>query len=204
MKLNTCLLLLLLIIAVSFFTLGWADSFEGIRVAAGKIHSLEADFVQEKHMPILARPLIARGRFIYQSPASLRWEYREPMQSMLLMHKGNVHRYIGSDTGWREEAGAELKAMDFVFQEISNWLNGRFDDNPLFSASLMPGGRIVLTPKGKGMDQFIQRIEMVMAEDPGIMKEVLIYESADCFTRFSFIAPRLNPLLSEAVFEKVQ
>lgn len=200
MKLNTCLL----IIAASFFTLGWADSFEGIRAAAGMIHSLEADFVQEKHMPILARPLIARGHFVYRSPASLRWEYREPMQSVLLMHKGDVHRFIGSDTGWREETGAELKAMDFVFQEISNWLNGRFDDNPLFTASLMPGGRIVLTPKGKGMDQFIQRIEMVMAEEPGIMKEVLIYESAESFTRFSFIAPQLNPSLSEAVFEKVQ
>ena len=45
-------------IVASFFTLGWADSFEGIRAAAEKIHSLEADFVQEKHMRILARPLI--------------------------------------------------------------------------------------------------------------------------------------------------
>jgi hypothetical protein len=200
MKLTTSLLL----IAVSFFTLGWTDSFEGIRAAAGQIHSLEADFVQEKHMRILARPLIARGHFIYQAPASLRWEYREPMQSVLLMHQGNVHRFIGSDTGWREETGAQLKAMDFVFQEISNWLNGRFEDNPLFNASLVPGGRIVLTPKGKGMDQFIQRIEMVMADEPGIMKEVLIFESADSFTRFRFISPQLNPSLSEAVFEKVQ
>lgn len=200
MKLNSCLLL----IAASFFTLGWADSFEGIRAAAENIHSLKADFIQEKHMSILARPLIARGHFIYQNPASLRWEYREPMKSVLLMQKGDVHRYIGSDTGWREEGGAELKAMDFVFQEISNWLNGRFEDNPLFNASLMPGGRIELTPKGKGMDQFIQRIEMVMAEEPGIMKEVIIFESADSFTRFRFIAPQLNPSLSEAVFEKVQ
>lgn len=193
-----------LMMAASFFTLGWADSFQGIRAAAGRIHSLEADFVQEKHMKILARPLIARGRFLYRSPASLRWEYHEPMQSVFLMHKGDVHRFLQSDTGWREETGAELRAMDFVFQEISNWLNGRFDENPLFTASLMPGNRIVLTPKGNGMDQFIQRIEMVMAEEPGLMKEVLIFESDDSFTRFCFIAPRLNPTLVEAVFEKVQ
>jgi hypothetical protein len=194
----------LLMIVVSFFTLGWADSFEGIRAAAGKIYSLEADFVQEKHMRILARPLIANGHLTYRSPDSLRWEYRHPMQSVLLMHGGGSRRFIQSDQGWREDAGAELKSMNFVFQEISNWLNGRFDENPLFNASLMPGNKIVLTPKGNGMDQFIQRIEMVMADEPGVMKEVLIYESADSFTRFSFITPQLNQPLSGTVFQKVQ
>jgi hypothetical protein len=194
----------LLMIVASLFTLGWANSFEGIQAAAGKIHSLEADFVQEKHMRILAAPLIARGHMIFRSPDSLRWEYRYPMQSILLMHGGVSRRFIQSDQGWRDDPGAELKSMNFVFQEISNWLNGRFDENPLFKASLMPGNKIVLTPKGNGVDQFIQRIEMVMADEPGLMKEVLIYESADSFTRFSFIAPQLNQPLAEAVFEKVE
>jgi len=194
----------LLMIVASFFTLGWADSFEGIRAEAGKIHSLEADFVQEKHMRILARPLIAKGHLTYRSPDSLRWEYRDPLQSVLLMHGGVSQRFIQSDQEWREDSGAEIKSMNFVFQEISNWLSGRFDENPLFNASLMPGNKIILTPKGNGMDQFIQRIEMVMADEPGVMKEVLIFESADSFTRFRFISPRLNQPLSDAVFQKVQ
>ncbi|MFH0727450.1 MAG: outer membrane lipoprotein carrier protein LolA [Pseudomonadota bacterium] len=194
----------LLMIVASFFTLGWADSFEGIQAAAGKIHSLEADFVQEKHMRILAVPLIARGHLIFRSPDSLRWEYRHPMQSVLLMHGGISRRFIRSDQGWREDAGAELNSMNFVFQEISNWLKGRFDENPLFTATLMPGNKIVLTPKGNGMDQFIQRVEMVMADEPGLMKEVLVFESADSFTRFSFVNPQLNQPLAETVFEKAQ
>lgn len=194
----------LLMLAASLFTLGWADSFEGIRAAAGKIESIEADFVQEKHMRILAAPLIAKGHLVYRSPDSLRWEYLNPVQSVLLMSGGVSRRFIQSDQEWREDSGAELKSMAFVFQEIAGWLNGRFDDNPLFKASLMPGNKIVLTPRGNGMDQFIQRIEMVMGDTPGLMKEVLIFESADSFTRLRFIAPQLNQPLADAVFEKVQ
>jgi outer membrane lipoprotein-sorting protein len=200
---NSKIITLLLIIA-SLLSIGWTDSFEGIRAAAGKIQSIEADFVQEKHMRILARPLISRGHFIYKTPASLRWEYSHPMQRVMLMHKGDVRRFLQSENGWVEDTANNLQSMDFVLQEISNWLNGRFDENPMFEASLASGGKIVLTPKESGMDQFIQRIEMVMADQPGIMKEVLIYESSDSFTRFKFITPKINQPLAEALFQKVQ
>lgn len=48
-------------------------------------------------MRILAAPLIARGHMIFRSPDSLRWEYRYPMQSILLMHGGESALYpVGS------------------------------------------------------------------------------------------------------------
>ena len=194
----------LVFITTSLLTLGWADSFEGIRAAAGNIQSIEADFVQEKHMRILARPLISKGHFVYKAPASLRWEYRHPMQRVMLMHKGDVRRFLQSEKGWAEDTASNLQPMDFVLQEISKWLNGRFDETPMFTASLAPENKIVLTPKESGMEQFIQRIEMVMADQPGIMKEVLIFESADSYTRFKFVTPKINQPLAEAVFQKVQ
>ncbi len=186
------------------FSLGWADSFEGIRAAAGKIKSVRANFVQEKHMPILVRPLVSKGHFIFQAPGSLRWEYHQPVLSVLLMHKGEVRRFIQSQKGLVEDTAGNLQSMDFVLQEIAKWLNGRFDENPMFEASLVPGNKIVLTPKNQDMDQFIQRIELVMDDQPGVMKEVAIYESADSYTRFKFIDSQLNLAIPEAEFQKVK
>lgn len=194
----------LLLIITSLMTLGWADSFEGIRAAAGSIESIEAEFVQEKHMRILARPLVSNGYFIYEKPASLRWEYRHPLQQVMLMHKGNAHRYFHSQGGWMEDTATHPRSMDFMLQEISNWLDGRFDENPMFKASLSSGDKIVLTPAQEGMDQFIQRIEMVMADEPGIMKEVSIFENDDSYTKFKFIMPKINQPHTKAVFQKVQ
>lgn len=186
---------------VAVLSLGWADSFVGIRAAAGKVQSVRADFIQEKHMPILARPLISKGHLIYQAPGSLRWEYRQPVQSVLLMHKGDVRRYIQSEKGLIEDTAGNLQSMDFVLQEISKWLNGRFDENPMFEAALAPDRKIVLTPRKEGMDQFIQRIELEMDEQPGVMKEVTIFESHDSYTRFKFMNSQINTTIPETEFQ---
>ena len=183
----------------------YADmSLEDMRVAAEKIESIKGDFIQEKQMPILARPLIARGSFAYQRPASLRWEYQSPLQSVLLLHDGRMHRYLNSDKGWVEDSATQLKSMEFILQEISNWLNGRFEENPMFHVALEADQKIIMTPKDKGMDQFIRRIELVMADQPGIIKTVTIFENSDSFTRFTFIDPLINASIPPTKFQKVQ
>jgi outer membrane lipoprotein-sorting protein len=185
-------------------TAGNASSLAEMRAAAEQITSVQGDFIQEKQMPILARPLVARGYFAYSRPASLRWEYREPLQSVLLLHNGEARRFVRSDAGWREDSAAAMQSMDFILQEIAKWLNGRFEDNPLFNVSLDPGDRIIMTPKDKEMGRFIQKIELAMSDRPGIIKEVVISETADTFTRFTFVDPKINEPVAPAEFEKIQ
>ncbi len=200
------LTLVLVLAAVTIYHLPvQADTtLEKMRAAAERITSVKGDFVQEKHMPILAKPLIAHGYFAYQRPASLRWEYRTPIKSVLLLHDGDVHRYLHTEKGWEEDAAANLQSMDFILQEISNWLNGRFDGNPLFNAAAGDDKTVILTPKDKSMDQFIRRIELVMADQPGVMKQVTIFEGESSFTRFTFTAPKINDAISPVEFRKVQ
>lgn len=201
-RMKKCLWLFL--IAAACLTLGWADTFEGIRAAADAVKSLQSDFVQEKHLPILARPLVSKGRFFFRRPGDLRWEYTNPLQSVLLMHNNSVRRFGRSENQWKEESAGNMQSMDIVFQEITHWLNGRFDESTMFTAALMPGNKIVLTPKNKGLEKFIQRMELVMADQPGVMQEVVIFESQKAYTRIRFENPELNPSLSNAVFEQVQ
>ena len=200
--------LIFMVLCISLSLVGTAlsgdQSLEEMRAAAEKITSIKGDFIQEKQMPILARPLIARGYFAYQRPASLRWEYQSPLQSVLLLHDGKVIRYLQSDKGWVEDSASQLKSMEFILQEISKWLNGRFEDNPIFNASLEADQKIVMTPKDKSMDQFIQRIELVMADKPGIIKTVTIFENSDSFTRFTFIDPSINSSIPPTEFQKIQ
>jgi outer membrane lipoprotein-sorting protein len=193
-----------IVLSLATTTVHADDSLEKMRAAAEKISSISGDFVQEKHMPILARPLVADGYFAYQRPASLRWEYRKPLQSVLLLHDGSVNRYIHTEKGWQEDAAANLQSMDFILQEISSWLNGRFDDNPLFHAAMGKERTVILTPKDKSMDQFIRRIELVMADQPGVIRQVTIFEGEDSFTRFTFVDPHINDKIPPSAFRKIQ
>lgn len=191
------------VLAAAWLAIGWGSTWEELRSAAGSVTSLSADFVQEKHMRILARPLISRGVFYFQSPASLRWEYRKPVRNILLMHDNRTERWIDTGSGLTQESGAGLQAMQIVLEQISQWLGGRFDENPLFAARLEPGPKIVLVPKEEAFARMIHHIDLVLSERPGIIDSVVIYESDDSFTRLVFTNAVLNQPLDAALFRKI-
>lgn len=195
---------IIILLIASYVCIGWADTLVGIQDKAGEIKSVMANFIQEKHLKILSKPLISKGTFYYQVPQSLRWEYTSPFQSILLIHNGNIKRYIKNNGGFIQDSGAELQAMQVVLQEITLWLRGRFNDNPNFNVVLEPGPKIVLTPKEKSFAAIIQRIELLLSNQPGIIETVRIYENDNSYTKFIFNNVRLNKPLKDSLFQEVR
>jgi len=197
------LFLCAVILASAGLCLGWADTWDDIKAASGKVTAIRAEFVQEKHMKILVRPLVSQGMFYFKAPRSLRWEYRSPIQSILLTHGGKTRRFIRKDGKVSEDAGAQLPAVQMVLHEITQWLKGRFDENPMFSSHLEPGPKVVLRPKEKKFAGMIQRIELILADRPGMIRSVTIFEGEDSFTRLRFKKVVLNPPLPDDLFGKI-
>jgi outer membrane lipoprotein-sorting protein len=195
---------IIILLIASYLCVGWADTLVGIQDKAGEIKSVTANFIQEKHLKILSKPLISKGIFYYQSPQSLRWEYTSPFRSILLVHNGNIKRYIKGNDGFIQDSGVELQAMQVVLQEITLWMRGRFNDNPNFNAVLEPGPKIVLTPKEKSFAAIIQRIELMLSNQPGIIETVQIYENDTSYTKFIFNNVRLNKPLKDSLFQDVR
>ncbi len=184
--------------------LGWGDTWDEIRSATGNVKSVSAEFIQEKHMKILARPLVSEGVLIFQGPDSLRWEYKHPVRSVLLLHNGKTKRFVKKNGSFVEDASASLQSMQVVVQEITQWLNGRFDVNPAFAARLEPGRKIVMTPRDESFARLIQRIEILLSDRPAVIKSVMIFESEDSFTKLDFKDVVLNQKLDDALFRKVR
>lgn len=201
MKLKNVMKSRYLLLIIALFCLGWGDSWKEIQQTAGTITSVQADFVQEKHLPILATPLVSKGKFFYQGPRSLRWEYQHPVRSILLMHDGRVRQFVAGSAGFKEQNSAGLEAMQVVLEEITDWLMGRFETNPMFNAQLTGKGRIVLKPKEAAFKAVIERIVIQLSATPGIIKSVTIYESPTAFTRMIFNNTILNQPIDQTVFQ---
>lgn len=192
-------------IAAALFCIGWADSLEGLKLEAGKIESIETAFIQEKHLSILKKPLESRGMLYYKAPDSLRWEYTSPVEIILLMHDGKVERYLKTEEGKLEkDDSASLPIMETVLEEIGGWLKGEFEKNPYFTAQLMPGREILLTPKEDAMEAVIQKVVLHLSDRPGILEKAVIYESEDSYTNLIFEDAALNPQLDDSIFTKVR
>ena len=203
-KQNYHILVGTLLVITAFMCLGWADTWEELKSSAGTVSSVQAGFTQEKHMKILTRPLVSEGILLFQGPDSLRWEYKRPVQSILLLHNGETRRFVKKSGRLIEDASANLQSMQVVVQEITQWLNGRFDDNPAFAARLEPGRKIVMEPREESFARLIQRIEVILSDRPAVIKSVMIFESEDSFTKLVFKDVILNQKLDGALFRKVQ
>ena len=183
--------------------LGWADSWTALRTAAAGIDTVQSPFTQEKHLRMLAAPLISKGRRVYQRPGSLRWEYRTPIASVMLMKDGAMRRFQQIDGKWHEDTAGGVSAMPVVAEEITRWLNGEFEDNPYFTAELTPGSRVTLRPKEPSMARVISRIDLELGERPGVITAVTIQESPGSYTRIRFDAPVINARVDDALFSGV-
>lgn len=208
-------IIILVGVFVIYFTVGtgicfgWGENWEEIRKAAGSIKSIQADFVQEKHMKMLVRPLISKGRLVYQAPNAMRWEYLSPIENVLLMDAGNVQRFVKIDGAWILDAGANLQGMQVVMEQITQWFAGQFADLPLFDAILEPasggtGKKIVMTPKEAGVAKMIEKVVLSLSLTPGVMDTVTIYENKDSYTKINFVEPSVNQPVQEILLKEVQ
>ncbi len=67
-----------------------------------------------------------------------------------------------------------------------------------------PASKIVLTPKEKSFAAIIQRIELMLSNQPGIIETVRIYENDNSYTKFMFNNVRLNKPLKDSLFQEVR
>lgn len=190
-------LLSLLVILFVKAAVAWGDGTGG---PSARLHSVQADFTQEKHLKILARPLISKGTLAFQAPQSLRWEYLRPIHSILLLHDGRINKLIEREGRFEQDNGAGVDAMRIVLQDIGSWLDGRFNDNPLFQVTRPSAHIVVLTPKERGMQAVISRIELQLGREEGVMEQVTIFEGPDAFTRLHFTDTVLNREIPAGLF----
>jgi outer membrane lipoprotein-sorting protein len=182
-------------------SVSWADGdMEKLKKEAENVFSVRAEFIQKKHMKILAKPLVSKGIVLFKRPKSVRWEYLTPVKSVLLMDKGRARRFIESDTGLVEDTGAGIQIMQFVLQEITFWLGGDFNQSPNFSATLLPGRTILLQPKEDSFSQVIERIELKLSDIPGVMDRVTIFENKETYTEYTFHNTALNTPIDDSLF----
>ncbi len=166
------------------------------------IRSVQADFVQEKHLAILAHPIVSTGRFTFKAPVSLRWEYFTPVHTVLLMDDGRTRKYVSQNGEFVEEHGMGVDSMQIVLQEITGWLDGEINDTPTFIAEPEKDGYIILRPRDQALARIVSRIELKLMGTSGLMESVTLYEGPESFTRMVFAEAVLNEAILPSVFRQ--
>jgi len=180
-----------------------AQDGTSLKEASRNIRSVKADFLQKRFLQILTKPLLSEGRLFFYTPDSLRWEYLNPLRSVMLQKGNSVQIYNFSEGKWKPEMTQAVEARRMVLAELSQWFQGRFNESKTFKQGYSPGppARVTMVP-GEGINRFIQRIEIVLSARPGVIDRVEIEEPGGSRTSIEFRNVEINSSFSPEVFEK--
>ena len=199
------LLFLIVFVTISLFwaAVGSSQDWTSLKDSFRNIRSVKAGFIQKRSLPILTKPLLSEGRFFFYTPDSLRWEYLNPLRSVMLQKGDTLKLYHFSEGKWKLEITQGADSRQMVLGEIRQWFQGRFDESKAFKHQYLPGppARVVLTP-GEGIDKFIQRVEIVLSARPGVIDRVEVEEPGGSRTSIEFRNVEVNSNFPPEVFEK--
>lgn len=183
--------------------LSWADSFAAIEAASRNVQSIEAAFIQTKQLKMLARPLRSEGKLYYRRPGEFRWEYEAPIRSVLIKNKQGTKRVTWRGGKFEPEADAKLLPVQRILEQLEQWLRGDFSQSTLFAARLVKGppARVELEPRDKALGQYIQKVNVVFSNTPGVVESIEIWEGPESVTKIRLEKVKLNQPLPANAFE---
>lgn len=183
--------------------IGLSQDWGGLKAAAEGIRTLKADFTQKRHLRIFKDPLISKGRLYYKAPDLLRWEYFSPLRSIMLKRGESINVYQFLEGAWKADSSQAVEVRRMIFAEINRWLKGRFNEAGVFTPSYDSGPpiRLILIPKEE-FKPFLNRIELIFSERPGIIRSVEMIEPQEARTRIEFTNLEINAHIPAGFFEK--
>lgn len=179
MKRYLYILLLLLCLAPAVAqTTQEQRAIQQISRAAATLKSMQADFVQTKHLKMLGDKMVSRGRMCYQQSDKLRWEYTSPYAYTFVLNGNRVMVKKGTR---RDVIDVNQNKM---FKEIArimmNSVVGKcLTDKQSFKVSMEESGQTytaTLLPQKKDMKQMYSRIVLVFNRQTTMVSKVTMYE----------------------------
>jgi outer membrane lipoprotein-sorting protein len=177
------------------------DRIEG---KLGQVHSLRADFIQEKHLSLFTDVVKSEGVLMFVRPNAVRFETTQPFQSVLIAAEKSVARYEFLDGHWQKMMPGGAAVVRIVTGQIASWLEGKFRaKSDLYEISATDAGGITITllPRDAKFREFVTAIELALAKEETHFTSVTIREPGGDFTRMLFTHPLHNVELPKQLFD---
>ncbi|CAG36574.1 outer membrane lipoprotein carrier protein LolA [Desulfotalea psychrophila] len=174
-----------------------------IQQTSRQAEAFSTDFIQEKHLAMLNKPVIFRGHLSLIRPDKLRWQFTSPLPSALIFN---------GEQGMRCDSEGEATpfllssdpVMRVVAEQLWNWLGGDYLKlSKLYRLSKMePASLVIHFDKEGAISKILSRVTIRFNEKSLQPEQVKIVERGGDFTRIFFKNPQLNIPLADDLFSR--
>jgi outer membrane lipoprotein-sorting protein len=203
---RTLSLFLLILFPFSLSAQDWktlnADDSQLIELnsALAKMEAVKGDIKQEKAFSFLTEKLVSEGFFLYQKESKLRWEFKEPIEYIILINENSMRL---------KEEGEEkkYKGMNQILRQVKEIIIGCIDGSIMTNSNYKTAFfanetdiRIQLRPKAKNLKEFIQQIEVVFSIEGSTLQKVTLTDPTGDLTDIRFSNIVVNEKIDAAAF----
>jgi outer membrane lipoprotein-sorting protein len=172
------------------------------------IETLKADFVQQKFLAILDRPLVLKGTILMQKPDLFSWTVREPLRYSMVV-RGEVVQQWDEDTRRVEKISlSKNPVFKMAIQQMRDWLSGAYksmlgqyevtviDEDPI-SLEFIPRDTALAR-------EVIDRVTVEFDRDERYIWRIHIFEKEGDRTLITFADTQLNAPIAPAAWKVEQ
>jgi len=165
-----------------------------LETMAGKVNSIESDFVQEKNLSVLSNTIISKGHFWYKKDNHIRWEYLQPYKYLIIISAGKI--FIKEDQGQKQY---DIQS-NRMFREMNNFISGCIQGDILknekdFTTGFFENERsyfVTLVPKAESMRKMLNEVQIWFDKNDLTVLRIKMLETGGDYTRIDFTSKTLN------------
>jgi outer membrane lipoprotein-sorting protein len=169
--------------------------------AAQQTQSIQADFVQEKNLSMLADKIVSKGKFWFKKENKVRMEYTQPSYYLMVMNGGNM--LMKDKEGGRGASTRGNKLLGMINRITVDCIQGNVLNSTDFSAKVLENAgnyRLELTPAAKGLKQYFSAINLTVDKKDHSVTKIEMLEAGGDNTVISFLHKQLNVNIPDEVF----
>jgi outer membrane lipoprotein-sorting protein len=174
-----------------------------VEAKAATVKTLTCTLKQERHLAIFARPVIFQGRMALEKPDKLRWEFTNPIPSVLILNGSEGLKCSGNSEPQRFSLAAD-PVMQMVSKQIWTWVNGSYStlQEQYRMVLLEQGPCLVLTANDPKIARAISSVRISFNSDSLQPTTVRIQEPGGDHTIISFSDFILNQPMDQSLFTR--
>jgi outer membrane lipoprotein-sorting protein len=183
---------------------GKAAVLARIEKTVSTVKTVTSEFHQERRLAMLKEPALSNGRFYYEKPDRLRWEFIDPAPSGFLVNGKLAKQWKGKDNPSEAFDMQQNPVIRLIVDQIVAWTKADFTwIEQRYSITIVKENPIVmkLVPRSSKEKKYIDHLLISFDADTEYVNTVGIIEKGGDSTTIRFVHMVVNSTLHKNLFE---
>jgi|TARA_Y100000294_G_scaffold178040_1_gene206762 outer membrane lipoprotein-sorting protein len=168
------------------------------------IKTVQALFVQNKHMSMFDMPIIIKGKFYIENPHMFAWIVTEPVEYTLIITEDKIKKWDESN-GTQEMSLKENPMFKEMISQITFWFSGAYAScKKDYHVKLISDEPCVLefSPKEHNpASKMLSNVTLSFKEDKNYITKIQLFEKNGDSTELFFNDVKINTAIAQSAWE---